>query len=38
MNKIIDLCKDKLNFPTVIIIIAVIIGLINFFSYKLKNH
>lgn len=35
MNKIIDLCKDKLNFPTVIIIIAVIVGLINFFSYKL---
>lgn len=33
MNRIIDICKDKINFPIVIIIIAIIIGAVSFFSY-----
>lgn len=33
MNKIIDVCKDKINFPIFIIIVAVLIGAISFFSY-----
>ncbi len=33
MNKIIDICKDKLNLPTIIVIIAVVIGIINLYSY-----
>lgn len=33
MNKIIDICKDKLNIPTLIILIALLIGGFNLFSY-----
>ena len=33
MNKIIDICKDKLNVPTFIILLALIIGIVNLFSY-----
>lgn len=33
MVKIYDLWKDKFNFPTIIIVVAIVIGLIHFFSY-----
>lgn len=33
MNRIIDICKDKINFPVFIVLIGAIIGLISLFSY-----
>lgn len=33
MNKIIDVCKDKINFPILIVIIGVVMATISFFSY-----
>lgn len=33
MNKIIDVCKDRFNAPTIIFLIAIIIGIISLFSY-----
>ena len=33
MNRIIDIYRDKINFPIFIIIVAVLIGAISFFSY-----
>lgn len=35
MNKIIDIYKDRLNVPSLIFLIAIIIGIINLFSYLL---
>ena len=33
MVKIYHFCKDKFNLPTIIMIVAVIIGFFHFFSY-----
>ena len=33
MNRIIDICKDKINFPVFIVMIGVLIGIISLFSY-----
>ncbi len=35
MNKIIDLCKDKLNLPVFIVLVGALIALISLFSYLL---
>lgn len=33
MNKIVDICKDRLNVPSIIFLIAICFGLLHLFSY-----